>query len=28
IYTCIYVYVSDKIGHWLSRTVGGPFLIK
>ncbi|HGF6198809.1 TPA: hypothetical protein ACF2VG_004623, partial [Escherichia coli] len=22
------VYVSDKIGHWLSRTVGGPFLIK
>ncbi|EOA6330885.1 hypothetical protein ACH5QM_004291, partial [Shigella flexneri] len=20
--------VSDKIGHWLSRTVGGPFLIK
>ncbi|EHB4420731.1 acyltransferase [Shigella flexneri] len=28
IYTCICVYVSDKIGHWLSRTVGGPFLIK
>ncbi|HFS3073843.1 TPA: acyltransferase, partial [Escherichia coli] len=28
IYTCVCVYVSDKIGHWLSRTVGGPFLIK